>query len=324
MVATLLWCSWWAVGAWGLKAGLEAWLEDRRSAGWQAEWADLSVRGFPNRFDVTLTDVQLADTRAGWVWTAPRFDTFALSYTPTDIRVHWPPMQRLQTEVQTLVLQGNQMVARAKLAPSEALTLRDVNMVFEGLQITSDQGWDTTLARAQLATRPLEDPLTYQLWFDATDWVPPIALFEMSADLESLPDALGQVHAELTVTFDAPWDRYALERARPQPTAIKIDKMQATWGQLELAVAGEMTVDSTGRPRGDVLVKARNWRDILALGVSSGMVPRDLAGPVEAGLGLLSQLAGHPETLDIPLSLRDGQMFVGPVSLGPGPNLRLR
>ena len=128
----------------------------------------------------------------------------------------------------------------------------------------------------------------------------------------------------MTVAFDKPWDLSAIEDARPQPRRIELKLAEARWGRLELQAAGEVTVDAAGIPTGEITVKARNWRDILRLAVDSGALPQGFAGTLEDGLALVSQMAGNPKTLDIPLGLRDGRVLLGPVPLGPAPVLRLR
>ena len=112
--------------------------------------------------------------------------------------------------------------------------------------------------------------------------------------------------------------------ARPQPRKINLRLAEARWGQLELQAAGEVTVDAAGIPEGEITIKARNWRDILKLAVETGAIPEGFAGSLEDGLSLMSQLAGNPKTLDIPLGLRGGRVLFGPVPIGPAPRLVLR
>ncbi|MEL6647716.1 MAG: DUF2125 domain-containing protein, partial [Pseudomonadota bacterium] len=77
-------------------------------------------------------------------------------------------------------------------------------------------------------------------------------------------------------------------------------------------------------PEGEIVVKARNWRDILQMAVSSGTLNQSFADTLESGLSLISQMAGNPETLDIPLNFSGGRVRIGPVPLGPAPVLQLR
>ena len=86
LIVTLaaLWAGYWFVGAAGVKAGFAVWFDARQSEGWQAEYSDLSVKGFPNRFDTTLTDPALADPATGLAWSAPFVQLFALHHALED------------------------------------------------------------------------------------------------------------------------------------------------------------------------------------------------------------------------------------------------
>jgi hypothetical protein len=89
-------------------------------------------------------------------------------------------------------------------------------------------------------------------------------------------------------------------------------------------MAGELEVDSDGVPEGDITVKAKNWREMVAIGVELGLVPEALQGSIEGALGTLATLAGDPKTIDIPLSFADGAIYLGPVWIGDAPRLLLR
>jgi hypothetical protein len=93
---------------------------------------------------------------------------------------------------------------------------------------------------------------------------------------------------------------------------------------MELKLAGSFDVDETGAPEGSVLVKATNWREILAVGVAAGIVPTNFEAPITKALELASQFAGSPKTLDIPLNFKNGQTRIGPAPIGPAPVFRLR
>jgi hypothetical protein len=53
-------------------------------------------------------------------------------------------------------------------------------------------------------------------------------------------------------------------------------------------------------------------------------VPESLLGTLESGLTLMAQMSGNPETLDVPLTFRNGRILLGPIPIGPAPILRLR
>lgn len=71
-------------------------------------------------------------------------------------------------------------------------------------------------------------------------------------------------------------------------------------------------------------MKATNWREMLELAVGAGLIPEGLAPTVERGLEVLAGMSGSPETLDAPLSFRNGYVAFGPIPLGPAPRFVLR
>jgi hypothetical protein len=128
----------------------------------------------------------------------------------------------------------------------------------------------------------------------------------------------------MTVRFDRPWDRTALEESRPQPRHIELSLADVKWGGLRLQAAGAVDVDEAGRADGAVTIKAENWREMLMLARSTGQLPESLANTLESGLGLLAGLGGNRDALDLTLNLAEGYWALGPIPLGPAPRLILR
>ncbi len=70
-LAALLWSGYWLIGASRATKGTRDWLDARSVDGWMAGAADIRTRGFPNRFDTTLTEPRLALPSGQAVWSAP-------------------------------------------------------------------------------------------------------------------------------------------------------------------------------------------------------------------------------------------------------------
>ena len=88
-----LWAGYWVVGSSAAQSGMADWFDERRAEGWVAEYDDLAVRGFPNRFDAGFTEISLADPGTGLAWQAPFFQLLALSYKPNHVIAVWPDEQ---------------------------------------------------------------------------------------------------------------------------------------------------------------------------------------------------------------------------------------
>lgn len=326
LVVAGCWSGYWFIGSAGVSKGFGMWFEARRAEGWAAEYSALETRGFPNRFDTTFTDLALADPETGLAWEAPFFQLLALSYQPNHIIAIWPNDQLIATPLQKYKVSSADMRASVVTATNTALTLERTTLTAEGLAIApAGQDQPTRINALSLAAEQVPaDPDAYRLGLSADGFAPALPWRVRIDPGNTLPETLDALQADFTIGFDKPWDRTAIEDARPQPRQIKIRLAEARWGKLELQAAGEVTVDAAGLPTGEIVIKARNWRNILNLAVSSGALPESFAATIEDALSIVSQMAGNPKTLDIPLNFRNGRTRLGPVPIGPAPVLKMR
>ncbi|MEM6376443.1 MAG: DUF2125 domain-containing protein, partial [Pseudomonadota bacterium] len=254
------------------------------------------------------------------------FELRALSYQPWLISAIWPKTQRLATPLARYQITSTDMLANLAVQPGNNLALDKMDFTSADLQILPEgsrqpaRATKLTLNAMRLPDRPSD----YQIRLTADGFAPALEWRSRIDPGGSLPETLDALRADMTIRFDALWDLDAIETARPQPNRLDLHLAEARWGRLELLLAGTLDIDISGRPTGTLTIKARNWREILRLSVDSGALPARLSGPIEDGLSLVAQLAGNPQTLDIPLSLRRDRVFLGPVPIGPAPILRLR
>ena len=324
VLAGLLWCGYWAVGSVGVSRAVTGWLEDRTNEAWQAE-AGVAVAGFPRAFDLTLTDVALADPETGLAWEAPEFRVSAPAWAPTQIQAAWPRVQTVASPYERIEVKTSAMWGRLTIAPTGDLTLQQGEFELRDMELASSLGWTAALAYGTLGIRARDDaPLSHDIRFDARDLRPAEPTRARLDPAGLLPEAFERMVIEANVTFDAPWDRHAIEDRRPQITALDLRGLRATWGRMELEAAGDLTVDAGGTPDGRITVRAVNWRDMIGVVRASGLVPEGFIPTIEAALEALAGLSGRPDTIDAPLSFQNGFVSFGPIPLGRAPNLTIR
>ncbi|WP_300513568.1 DUF2125 domain-containing protein [Aliiroseovarius sp.] len=320
-----LWGGYWFIGSSAMERGLVAWIGDRQTDGWVAEYATLDTRGFPSRFDTTITDLELADPRTGIAWSAPWFQILSLSYRPYHVIAVWPDKQVLATPHERIEISAAGMRGSIVLEPQTSLPLDRSSIVAERVELGSSAGWAASMEQAQLATRRTPAVLnSYDFSLDARGVRPASGFVELISRGVLLPEVFGGLEIRATVEFDAPWDRFAIERARPQPRRIQLDILKAQWGELDLWMAGELTVDRAGLATGEITVKAKNWRDMVTIAVGAGVLSAEFEGTVTSVLEFLSGLSGDKETLDTPLKFDRGRVWFGPVPLGQAPRFVIR
>ena len=325
-IGAALWSGYWFVGQNGVQAGFESWFEARRSEGWAAEYSALQTQGFANRFDASFTNLVLADPDTGLAWETPLLQLLALSYKPNHVIAVLANQQLIATPQEKYRISSDDMRASIVTGTDIRLPLDRATLTASNLLVTPQGTGESTKATSirLAAERMVTGQPTYRFGL-AADGLSPALNWRVQLDPAGrLPDTFDALTADFKVTFDKAWDRSAIEDARPQPRRINIRLAEARWGRLELLVAGDIDVDAAGLPEGEIVIKARNWREILKMAVSSGTLTEGFANTLESGLSLISQMAGNPETLDIPLTFSSGRVRLGPVPLGPAPVLRLR
>lgn len=324
IIAMAGYSGYWWVGSSAQETGLKTWLEARQADGWVAEYSDLQVQGYPNRFDTKLTDLTLADPVSNWAWSAPVFQINMLSYQPNHIIAVWPPNQKISSPSETIDVRAEDMRASVKFEVDTALALSALTMDMKSVTMASTADWTAAMKSAKLATRQTEGvDFSHDVYFRAEE-MKPARVFRNIIDPDGrLPEVFDEVLVDAVVGFDSPWDRHAIEGRKPEVTAIQLKDVTARWGQLEFQAKGALTVDRTGTPSGEVSVRAKNWKEMLSVGVSSGLIPADMAGTLETGLGFLARMSGNPNTIDAPIGFKDGFITLGPIPVGRAPVFRI-
>ncbi|MFD0857378.1 DUF2125 domain-containing protein [Roseovarius aquimarinus] len=319
------WAGYWFIGSSAVKSGVADWFEDRRAEGWTAEYGALSVAGFPNRFDTTLDAVALEDPASGLGWRAPFIQIMALSYRPNHVIVIWPETQSFTDRGRAMTLDSTDMRASLVVAPSTALAPERVALTAEGLSLRPEGAALSEALSAsslRLAAERVEGAeARYHLGLAAADVAPAASLLAQIEGGGDLPRVIDSITADITADFTAPWDRAAIEAARPQPTRIEIIGMAMAWGGMALDAAGTLEVDAGGMPSGTLTLTARGWRDMLDAAEASSLLTSDMATTAERALTMMS---GGQDTLEMPLRFGEGRVWIGPLPIAPAPVLRLQ
>ncbi|UWR99156.1 DUF2125 domain-containing protein [Phaeobacter inhibens] len=321
-------CSWslyWAIAGWGLRQGLNEWFAEQRRQGWQADYGALRTSGFPLYHHHRITTPTLADPGTGTAWRADWLDIRSLALWPGTLTLHLPQTpQRLSYFDETAILQANGLQADLRLAPGSARELEQLHITAGPWTVRSDGNTDLGAQAFQLDMTQTDASNRYQILADAVGLAPHPLLRQRLAATEGLPERLDTVIAEMTVTFDTRWDRNAIELRRPQPRHIKLHLAEASWGPMRIKATGEISLDETGLPEGDLALQVENWQDILQLAETVGNLPPRARAGIEQVLQIFAGLGGNHRDLDLPLTLKSGYVALGPLPIGPAPRLVLR
>ena len=324
ILAILIWPVWWWITATAQQTALETWLNERRDAGWQAETADISISGFPNRLDTTLTRPALADPASGWAWSAPFVVLHQVIYDPSNFIIVWPKTQQIAAPGAAATLTSEVMQASTALNLTNRLQIERASFEVRGASLDGVEGWRAAATSwiHHIRRAPGAGPdNAYEFRADGLGFEPPAHWRNLIDPAGALPAAMDSIAIEGRIAFDGPLDRRALEGAKPQVTALTLKEAQASWGGLALSVTGAIRADDRGRAEGEMTVNARKWRDMVDAAIAAGVLAPSLGNTVKSGVGLVARLSGKADEISVPLVFSGGLMRIGPIPIGPAPQL---
>lgn len=310
-VLALLFGGYWVAGHEAMNRGAAAAFARLEAEGIEATHEGIATRGFPSRFDTTITAPRLRDPASGVGWKAPSLELYALSYRPNEVIALFPAEQTLILPREEVGIRAEAMRASGRVGLSPAMPLDDVTIESGPLVLAGDSGWQAGLAGLLMALRQSDrGPADYDLWLEGTD-------ITLSAPgIGALPQAVPALRVDAGLTLDQPIDRALRPDARL--TALTLRQAVVDLGATGLSAEGALTLDAAGVPTGTVNLTVRDWRGALSFAVAAGLVPAQVATLAERAGALM---AGGGADLTAPLVFDAGQMRLGPVPLGAAPAL---
>ena len=294
------------------------WFAGAAGQGIEASHTGISVSGFANRFDLTVTQPHLTDKDTGWGWQAPFAQVFAMTWKPWHVIAALPNDQLITGPDGRIAVTSTKMDASLRLVPSGDFPLAEV--IFDGREVMakSDQGWQFQAKSIVAAmARSATIPNGQRVGLDIVDLAPDPALMGLVPQLGAV---IGGVHLDATVTLTAPLDRH-LAKSQPKVTGVGLTDFRLTWGEMQVAASGQVTARADGLAEGKIDLRITNWRSIPALIVAMGLVQPGMSASITAGLQAMAQSGANPEELTLALVLKDGRMSFGALPLGPAPRL---
>jgi hypothetical protein len=327
LAGTALWSGYWYVGSNAVRDGVVGWFADAARQGITAENAGVSVAGFPNRFDLTIDAVKLADPVSGTGWQAPFVQVFAMTWKPWHIIAALPPEQVITLPDQVISVASSDLKASLRAKASTDLPLAEVRFAGASLDLSSDRGWTVGLGEFTVGLRADEalGPSSYEFGFDLAPLTPAPAFLEAVKavtipDLppSDLPEVVDALWGSLYLSFSAPLDRHAGD-VQPYLRRVEINQLNLTWGALATSASGVVEADGNGYAAGRVTVQVTNWDRLPAVLVAAGVVEPEVAPTILRGMQALAAQSPDLKVLSLSLVMEDGRMNFGPFPLGPAP-----
>lgn len=312
----VIWGGYWFVGSRAVEQGAAAWFADSAAQGIEASHEGIAVRGFPSRFDLTVTRPRLADPATGLGWTAPFAQVFSMTWKPWHVIAVLPHDQEITLPGERIAVTSSRIIASLRLSPGAALTFAETVLEAHDLALASDAGWKLDLASAVLAmARDPAEARDYRLGAEILALRPDPSL---ARALPDLGEVISRLHLDATLKLTAPLDRNAAQ-TQPQVAGLTLRALSLDWGALQISGQGGFLPGPDGLAQGQIDLHIRGWHLVPALAAELGLIRPEMAKSLNDGLAALAASGTDPRTLALPLKAEDGWMTLGPLPLGPAP-----
>ena len=312
VAAATAWGAYWFVGARALDRAVTGALADHPEFVAESH----RVRGFPNRFDLTLTAPRLQSGPVSWQ--APFLQVFALSYRPHHVIVVFPHDQQLHLYGQSALLNSSDARASLVMTPGLALALERLALVVQEPRLQIG-GANHAADALRLASRT-DDPRRHEIVLEVEAAFPDPAFMDALDPGGHWPRRFDVLRLEGQALFDRPLDREAFDTALPRPVAVELTGGRLAFAGVDLQARGTVEPDAMGRLSGQVALTVTGWPALLERLAASGLIDADQAGFLRP---MLSGMADPeaPDRIDLSLELREGAVAFGPVVLARLPPL---
>lgn len=321
LAAAVLYGGYWVVGSRAVLEGAEQALARMKAEG-IADFSEVSIKGFPSRFDLTVTEPRFATSDGHIAWAAPFAQVFALSYRPNHVIAVLPQVQNLVIGGEPISVSSGDMRASAVFGASTALPLDHAQTVGKVITLTNGKGDGLGLSELRAAVRTMDAATNrYDIAADVAGMVPIGTASGSWATVAGDPAATGWIRLDSTATFDRPLDRRATE-GDLRITGLEVSSLQLSYGRLQIDGAGVLAISRSGEPEGTLDLTLRGWQGLPQAMAEAGLVTPEVAPTLMKVLAALAVGSGGKDgALRLPLIFADGQMALGPLPLGPVPRL---
>jgi hypothetical protein len=325
---------WWLHAARMVHRSIETWAETQRAQGLRVELADVAVQGFPLRLEAVASRFAVGrDVPVRWRWTGPRLTASVPPWGSREVQVSFPGTHTVEFDAadgpKTITLTADKADGTVHVTDGGKISLVTVALgptraELPDLGPAKLAALDLSIgAPPQGATLSASDPRS-----------PEVGRVAVSADGIELPEkatpALGGriAHAALELVLrgaiPAAQTQAALAAWRDAGGTVELTKLRLHWGELQAEADGSAALDAALQPQGALTTRAWGVESAIDALVADGAVrPRDgaIAKTVLRATAKPGTTPGIPPEVEIPLTIQDRKLFLGPVPIARIPTV---
>ncbi len=335
VVAAAAYTAWWFRAADGLAAGVGTWQAARRAEGWDVALGKVSVGGYPFRLEAVADGFSIGRASpVPWRWTGPRLTASAPPWGGRELALEAPGAHRIEATMPhgpvTLALDAATAHGTVQVGPHGRIARLDA--VLAGVDGRTGDGANFHADTVVLALTgaPPGQPAATANGVHA----PEAGRLHLVADGIAIDGAttgaLGRKidHFEADIVLDGRLPdgptRAALDAWRVDGGTVELRKVRIDWGEFQGEADGTLALDSDMQPIGAFTTRLWGVDQALDALVAGGQIDVRAGAMARIVLRMLatpSTRPGVPPRVEVPLTLQDRKVYLGPAKLASVPRI---
>ena len=298
----LIWSSYWIVFSVKLKSEVSDFIKSHNSDQWLVEYSDLSIKGFPNRFDITLNKLYIRNNDLSVTWLLPYFQILSLSYKPNHLILVFPNTQTLENGNNKIIFNTTDMLASLSFMDYKFSELDQFILSIEKSELKGPKRkiLNTTVLNFAVKQNKTRNG-NYHLGFRGND----IQLnlteknnFNFIFDVEmALKELNGLTNKKM-----------------PKISTVDIKALNLSSPNFNINGNGKASFNDNIIKDGVLNIQAKNWGSFF-----NTFFPE--SAKLRMGLNLIAPVTQNDKTLHFSLKVENGNIYLGPIFIGSLSNI---
>ena len=308
----LIWSGYWAASAQAITKGVSLASEDTQFLGLSAQFEMASVTGYPQRFTVGLSDIEI-ETENIFIWKTQGVSLEAKSYLPNKITLELSEPHRISGSLGELDIDAAHAEITALFQPNWRLALGNISLSFNDLKIASANQWGASIGTVLASVKSFPDNSNaYQLSAELKN----LNLSDVIVGVPAKYQTIQNLSLLSEILLTRPLDRLIIGNGAPTLQRLLLQKAQFDFGASLISVDGKLDFEENGVMTGNVNVTVQDWKSLFNLAKDVGYIEPNLEDFFAMILADLAAQEGSDDTLTIPLNIQNNKISYGALNLG--------
>ena len=331
VIAVAGYTGYWFIAAGEIGDRIDDWAEQQRAEGLEIETAGTEVAGFPFRFEVSLREPRIHDTRNGWRWAADSLRAEASAWDFSEVTVF--PDRR--NSVQVLLGGGEWRNIDAEIDDGQLVVkldderrFREIALDLQGLEVAGV--WLEGFAQVgtlQANGLAIDDDGSGEEVLKTSIAVRDAVL---PSDLaEGLGETLDFLDIDASVVGSIPSERgtsEAITAWRDSGGTLELTGLRVRWGPLGIETSGTIALDGAMRPIAALTADIIGYGDVIDALIMSNLIPLGDGFIAKVAFNMLAEKpedGSAPVLRGVPVTAQDGTLTVATIKVAELPPLPL-